>query len=148
MLAKGNGANREGYYGRTVPMLVPTISRVRGMMATSRIINGTERPKLMMAPNIRFSTLCGRCAAQGKPLANVEVTRFASSQPRAGKLYADEKTRPMWTAACCAKANPGQPQTRRLLGNQRRRTTMPPPSKTLSDGCLACPLLALRFLSL
>lgn len=37
-------------------MDVPTMKRVTGMSATSRMMNGTERKPLMMAPRIVFSS--------------------------------------------------------------------------------------------
>ena len=45
-----------GTMAAMVPMLVPTISRVSGMMATSSMMKGTERPTLTMMPRVLFNS--------------------------------------------------------------------------------------------
>ena len=46
-----------GTMAAVVPIEDPTIIRVRGIMATIKMIKGVERVALTMAPKIRFTTL-------------------------------------------------------------------------------------------
>ena len=42
-----------------VPMEVPTIARVKGIIATIKIMNGSERPIFTTAESMRLITLFG-----------------------------------------------------------------------------------------
>ena len=52
---KGTEAMTSGTMAAVVPMAEPTMRRVSGMMATMRMIKGTERTALTTAPTVRFT---------------------------------------------------------------------------------------------
>ena len=47
-------------------MVVPTIARVNGISATSRMMNGIERPMFTIAPSTLFSERLLRGPARGR----------------------------------------------------------------------------------
>ena len=49
-----------GTMAAVVPMEEPTMIRVKGMMATIRMIKGVDRVALTMAPRIPFTAVLGR----------------------------------------------------------------------------------------
>ena len=49
-----------GTMAAVVPMAVPTRSRVSGMMATIRMMNGMERMALTMAPSVLLNARASR----------------------------------------------------------------------------------------
>ena len=49
---KGAAETTRGTMAPLTPILVPTTSLVKGMMATIRMIKGTERPMLTIQPKI------------------------------------------------------------------------------------------------
>ena len=51
---EGDGDDGQGHAAAAVPMDVPATSRVKGMMATMRMMKGTERMMLTMVPKIRL----------------------------------------------------------------------------------------------
>ena len=56
---KGNAAMTSGGMVAVEPMEVPTIKRVVGMSAMSRMRKGTERSRLMKVPSTLFSVGMG-----------------------------------------------------------------------------------------
>ncbi len=56
----GIAATASGTMAAVVPMDVPTSQRVNGMMATIKMMNGMERPMLIMTPAIRWMTPVGQ----------------------------------------------------------------------------------------
>ena len=58
------------------PMVVPTTIRVKGMMATIRMMKGTERSRLTITPIMRFSVGFGRM-----PSLRVMTSRTPSGRP-------------------------------------------------------------------
>ena len=64
MIREMNGVQEmvNGTMAAVVPMEEPTISRVRGMMATMRMMKGTERRAFTMEPRVlwraAFSLMC------------------------------------------------------------------------------------------
>ena len=52
---KGTEAMTSGTLAAVVPMADPTMRRVKGMMATIRMINGMERTALTTAPTVRLT---------------------------------------------------------------------------------------------
>ena len=57
---KGAAETTRGTMAPLTPILVPATSLVKGMMATIRMIKGTERPMLTIQPKIWFTVLLGR----------------------------------------------------------------------------------------
>ena len=66
-----------------------------GVLLANLIVDGKLETPYARNLLATIDSVFGRCAVdvlhKGKPLANVEVTCFASSLPRDGKLYVDEK---------------------------------------------------------
>jgi hypothetical protein len=56
LATKGAAATTNGTIVAVEPIVVPTIARVNGRMATNRIINGTERKKFIIKPRTLFKT--------------------------------------------------------------------------------------------
>jgi len=52
---KGTAAMVSGTMAAVVPIEVPAISRVNGMIATTRMMNGTERVALTTSPSTLFT---------------------------------------------------------------------------------------------
>ncbi len=55
----GTAATVRGTMAAVVPMEVPTIARVKGIIATIKIMNGSERPIFTTAESMRLITLFG-----------------------------------------------------------------------------------------
>src|SRR5882757_6308910 len=64
-----------------VPIEVPTISRVSGISATSKMMNGTERKPLMTAPSAR---LTHRLSAM--PPRSVDIKASPSGKPKTSEI--------------------------------------------------------------
>ena len=52
----GVAATVSGTIAAVVPIEVPAISRVKGMIATTRMMNGTERMAFTTSPSTRFAS--------------------------------------------------------------------------------------------
>ena len=57
---KGAAETTRGTMAPLTPILVPTTSLVKGMMAIIRMMKGRERPTLMIQPRMRLSHLWGQ----------------------------------------------------------------------------------------
>ena len=55
----GAEATTSGTMAPGTPSEVPTIQRVNGMRATSKMMNGMERPMFTIQPSTALSTRCG-----------------------------------------------------------------------------------------
>jgi hypothetical protein len=52
---KGRAAKKSGTIAAVVPIDVPTMKRVKGMIATIRMIKGVERAAFTITPKIRLT---------------------------------------------------------------------------------------------
>ena len=57
---KGAAETTRGTMAPRIPSLVPTMTLVKGMMATMRMMKGRERPTLMIQPSTRLNHLWGQ----------------------------------------------------------------------------------------
>ena len=57
---KGAAETTRGTMAPRMPILVPTMSLVKSMMAIIRMMKGRERPTLMIQPTIRLTHLWGQ----------------------------------------------------------------------------------------
>ena len=73
---KGAAATVNGTTAPGTPSDVPTTSRVNGMMATSRMMNGIERPMLMIQPSTVLTPRFGRI-----PPGAVTANHMPSGKP-------------------------------------------------------------------
>ena len=74
---KGAAETTSGTMAPLTPILVPTTSLVKGMMATIRMMKGMERPMLTIQPRIRLTALLGRM-----PWGRVTMSATPSGRPR------------------------------------------------------------------
>ena len=63
---KGMVAIASGTIAAVVPIVVPTSARVIGITATSRMMNGTERPMLTIGADQRGARAAARGSARGR----------------------------------------------------------------------------------
>ena len=73
---KGAADTTSGTMAPGTPRLVPTTKRVKGMMATNRMMKGIDRPMLTIQPRIRLQALWGH-----SPSSEVMVTSTPKGMP-------------------------------------------------------------------
>src|SRR5699024_5651101 len=84
---KGMAAMLSGTMAAGVPMEVPTMSRVNGMMATSKMMKGVERMALTTSATARFRLTIG-----STPLRSVRCSKMPSGRPMAVPMAPDMAT--------------------------------------------------------
>ena len=83
------------------PSDVPTTKRVNGMMATSKMMNGMERPMFTIQPSTVFSARCGR-----RPSLAVTTNSTPSGTPMTYAKNVDTMVMTIVSHVPCANSAP------------------------------------------